>query len=228
MGKFSKYFNYLATGQFGKISDAMKEKTPYIVYHRGGASIFELCHQDFVSQTIEPVFPEGYQCRPVARDEMPVCADLFGLEVAEYYRRLETGDECYGVFEGNRPANINWIHRGACYVRGMGYLHNGSDKDYYIYGIMTAATEQGKGLYKNCLMEISRYLFGRRAEKLIQMVENGNAPVFHTLPKLGYKETEKIHNVTMAGIRRTIVTDLNKKRKSGRIFVKPPEGIFVI
>jgi hypothetical protein len=228
MGKFSKYFNYLATGQFGKISDAMKERTPYIVYHRGGASIFELKQDAFKSLAIEPVFPEGYQCRLAARDEMPACAELSGLKVGEYYRRLRAGDECYGVFEGNRPANINWIHRGSCYVRGMGYLHNGTDRDFYIYGIKTASTEQGKGLYKNCLIEISRYLFGHRAERLIQMVEDGNAPVFHTLPKQGYKETERIYNVTMAGIRRTIVTDLNKNRKTGRIFVKPPEGIFII
>ena len=159
---------------------------------------------------------------------MNACAELTGLKVEEYYRLFDAGDECYGVFRDGRPVNINWIHRGSCYIRGMGYLHKGSDKDYYIYGIKTADSEQGKGLYKNCLAEISRYLFGRRADKLIQMVEEGNAPVFHTLPKLGYNETLRIHNVTMAGLRRTIVTDINNKRKTGRIYLKPPEGTFVI
>ena len=68
MGKFFKYFNYLATGQFGKIGEALKEKTPYIVYHRGGASIFELNRENFEQNDIKPGFPEGYQCRPAARD----------------------------------------------------------------------------------------------------------------------------------------------------------------
>ena len=224
----SKFFGYLFSGRFGKIFSAVRERVPYTLYHRGGGSIFELTIDDHGAHDVRAKFHENYRCRPAIRDEMPASAKMTDLDTGEYYRRFDAGDICFTVFDNKRPANLNWIHRGSCYIRGMGYIHVGGEKDYYIYGIMTDSSERGRGLYKNCLIELARFLFDHGAEKLIQMVEDGNEPVLHTLPKLGYKRTTTIRHLTILGIKSTKVFDTVGGLLSRKLFVKPPDDMYII
>lgn len=228
MSSVSKFLSYFVSGKFGKIGSAVNERISCTVYHKGTASIFELSRADYVRAALRAEFPNGYQCRLTMLDEIPACTSLFDFSEEKYRRRFNAGDDCYGVFKDGRLVNFNWIHRGRCYVRGMGYLHEGGEKEYYIYGIMTIPSERGKGLYKNCLIEIADYLFRHGAERLIQMVEDGNASVFQTLPKLGYKKTMTIRNLTIMGIRRTVAVDSMGQEKTRKLFIAIPEDIYII
>jgi ribosomal protein S18 acetylase RimI-like enzyme len=228
MGDSSKLFKYLFTGQFGKLVRGFGDRFRRYIFHRAKAYIYELNIADNPSDNYEPTFPEGYRCRLMEKGDIPACAALSGHTAENFSRRIEAGDFCFGVFQDIRPANINWIHIGSTYVRGYGYIHTAGENDYYIYGIVTGMDERGKGLYKNCLKELTRYLQKRGAEKLIQLVEDFNAPVLHTLPKLGYSKTKIIQHTYLLGIKYCSTFDITTGRKSGNIFFRTPRRPYTI
>jgi ribosomal protein S18 acetylase RimI-like enzyme len=228
MSGTGKFFKYLFTGRFDKIGAAFAEWVPSVLYHRAAGWIFELDRKSHDSTKLTAQLPDGYNCRFAEREELHDCSKMIGLEVEEYYRRFEFGDRCYAVYTDIKPVNLNWIHAGSCYVRGMGYDHNAENDEYYIYGIMTDPSQRGKGLYKNSLIQLAEYLFNKDGSKLIQMVEDGNTAVLHTLPKLGYKKTKRLKHITLLGIRKTTVTDLADNSKKRKLFIFPPRELFII
>lgn len=228
MAGISKFIGYLFTGRFDKIAAAVRERIPSSIYHRAAGDIFELNSENYEKTKTQAQFPDGYICRFAEKDELADCSRMIGLDVGEYNRRFDNGNKCYAVFSANRPVNLNWIHKGSCFVRGMGYTHVANDNDYYIYGIMTDLSERGKGLYKNCLMELADYLFRKNAEHLIQMVEDGNTTVLHTLPKMGYKKTKRIRHLVVLGVRITSVTCLPSGHRVRKLFMFPPRDLFII
>jgi len=228
MGSLGKLFTYVRTSQFDKIGDAITERIPWWLFHSGSASLYELRRSDQITAKSGSVLPQGYVYRHAAREDMPACSRITGIDVSEYYRRLVAGDICYGVFAEDKPVNINWVHSGACYVRGMGYAHDGAAGDKYVYGIMTDPAERGKGLYKSCLVNLAGYLFETGAERIFQMVEEGNTPVLVTLPQLGYKKTHGIRHTTFCGVKRTVVVDLKADHTAARWFTSEPNDRFVI
>jgi len=228
MSSLAKLLTYVRTGQFGAIRDAINERIPWWLYHRSNAAIYVLYRSERMSTNIAGPLPQEFSCRLATRDEMPACSRITGLDVSEYYRRFDAGDICYGVFVGGRPVNINWVHSGPYFVRGMGYLGVASQSDRYVYGIMTDPAERGKGLYKSCLERLAEYLFANGAEQLVQLVEEGNTPVLKTLPQLGYVKTEEISYRSFMGIKRTRVTDCRSGRVTVRRFMFSPKDRFVI
>ncbi len=224
----SKFFKYLLTGQFCKLARGFIDSFRLYIFRSAKAYIYELNIAGEPLDGGDPTFPEGYQCRIMEKSDIPACAALSGHSVDEVDHRIEAGDFCFGVFQDNRPANINWIHIGSAYVRGYGYIHTAGENDYYIYGIVTDPDERGKGLYKNCLKELSRYLCKKGAEKLIQLVEDFNAPVLHTLPKLGYSKTKIAKYTFLLGIKYCSTFDITTGRTYGNIFFRTPRHPYTI
>lgn len=225
LGKFAKY---LCNRQFAQIVSSICERIPRWFYYKGRAYLFELAQSDRPLDVQPPSFPEGYLCRRVLNEEMFACSRLTGLNELECYRRLDAGDLCYGVFSPNSLANVTWVHAGSCFIRGLGYLHQGSVHDHYIYGIMTDHTERGKGLYTNCLRQVGTYLFNSDADKLAQMVEEGNIPVLKTLPQLGYRQTKCISHIVMLGVKRTVIRDVASGRVEKTWFFITSKDFFII
>jgi hypothetical protein len=224
MASLKKLTEYLFTGQFGRIASAVLERIPIWLFHRARAFIYET---DPVT-TDAPDLPDGYRCRPADESDLSALAEMTGLPESEYRRRFEAGEFCFGVFQGDRPANLNWVHRGTCYVRGAGFIWRAEPGHSYIYGIFTANSERGKGLYKKCLVHLANRLAADGSARLVQMVEDFNAPVLHTLPKLGYERTMTINHVRMFGIKYTKQVDHRDGRVQKRLFVGEPADLFPI
>ena len=228
MGALKQLTHYLATGQFRMIGRAIAERIPRWLFCRGEAFLFELIRQEADSRQADAIFPSGYTCRLIVREELPACSQLAGHDIGEFYRRYDAGEICFGVFAGSRPVNINWVHGGSCYVRGMGYLFGGTTSDRYIYGIMTDPAERGRGLYKNCLKQLARHLFAHGAERLVQMVEVQNAPVLTTLPHLNYRKTTQLSFLSVLGFKRRSERVPGARRGDARWFISEPKGQFPI
>lgn len=228
MGNMKKFLTYLLTGQFGRIASAVRERIPGWLFRHGQAYIFELVSPADRAY-IEPVeFPHGYQGRLARQEDMHACARAAGVAPEEYTRRFVDGEQCFAVFDGYRAVNLNWIHRGAYYVRGMGYLHNGARPERYIYGILTVPSERGKGLYKKSLVTMTRRLFEMNSEPLVQMAEADNAAVLHTLPKIGYSKTHSIRHISIIGIKYTVTMNLVENQVTRRLFLRAPRSVYVI
>ncbi len=228
MSSLGKLVSYMREGRFDQIGKAVSERVPRWLFYSGRAFVFTLSRSEWATKRVPISLPTGYRCRLATRDEMPACSRVTGFELSEYYRRYDAGDLCYGVFTDDRPVNINWVHSGICYIRGMGYDLDGASAEKYIYGIMTDPAERGKGLYKNCLTSLAEYLFLAGAERLIQMVEDGNTPVLNTLPQLGYTRIQEIRHSTVFGINRTRAIDFRTGRDSTRWYMRIPNDRFVI
>ena len=225
MSDLGKPVHWLLTGQFGKFCAAVSERVPLWLFHRTKAFLFEAL-PDAASGT--ELLPDGYLCRPAVRNDLTALSAMTGLPFYEYRRRFEQGDLCYAVFRSDRPVNLNWVHRGACYVRGAGFRLDEPPSRAYIYGIFTDPAERGRKLYQICLRHLAAYLADRSAAHLVQMVEADNAPVLHTLPRLGYIRTTTINHVRLLGIKYTMVHDERSGRVTRRLFVREPRDVFVI
>jgi len=195
-------------------------------YDRG--YIFELDRETFEEKRPRAVFPNSYESRLARPEEYAAVSRVADLPKEESARRTRAGDICFGVFEGDRPANVNWVHPGGCYVRGAGYIHRADKSEHYIYGIVTDPSERGKGLYKNALYDLAEYLFQDGATRLIQMAQDGNAPVLHSLPKMGYKMTKEYIHYRILGIKYTVSRNLSEGTGDRDIFITPPRDLFVI
>lgn len=228
VGPLAKFVKYLCNGQLSQIVSSISERIPRWLYYSGRAYIFELAQSDKLLDVRTLSLPEDYLCRMVQREGMFACSRLTGLDERECYRRLDAGDLCFGVFSPNGLANVTWVHTGSCFIRGMGYLFQGSVHDHYIYGIMTDYTERGKGLYTNCLRQVGIYLFNSNATRLVQMVEEGNKPVLKTLPQLGYRQTKCISHIVMLGVKRTVIRDVASGRVEKTWFFMTSKDFFII
>jgi len=192
------------------------------------AFIFEMEKAEYKKPAANTELTTNYQIRIAFRDEMPAVSLIAGVTPEESYRRFDNSNICFGVFEGSRPANINWALRGSCYVKGTGYIHRAGIDDYYIYGIVTDPAERGKGLYQRALIDMADYLFSKGANKLIQMAQDGNSPVLHSLPKLGYKLKKEIIHYRFLGVKYTVTRDFVGNRRHRDFFITPPKELFYI
>jgi len=225
MAGWKKLLEYLFTGQFGRIAQALSERTPLWLFHRWDASIFEAT---LTQPSTPPELPAGYQCRVATAADLEALSRLIGVPLVEYRRRFDSAELCYAVFDGTRPANLNWVHFGPCYVRGAGYVVAADPADAYIYHIYTDPSERGKGLYKKCLIHLANHLMARGSNRLIQMVEDGNAPVLHTLPQLGYSRKVTLRHRRLFGFSYTREVDELTGRVRRHWFCREPKGIFRI
>ncbi len=225
MSNARKFLGYLFSGRFGPIFRAIGERVPRSLYYHGRAFMFELTER---STEPPPDMGEGYECRLADPEHIPALTRITGLTAEEYSRRMERGELCYCVFAHDEPVNLNWIHQGAYYVRGMGFRRRVDSRHSYIYGIMTDPSQRGRKLYQKSLKHLAAFLFDRGATCVVQMAERDNAPVLHTLPKLGYVKTMAIRHFCLLGIKYTAVTDLVDRHTKRHLFVKHPTDEFMI
>jgi len=225
MGNLRKLSRYLVSGRFGDILNALQERIPKSLFYYGKAYIFEL--KDRPEGPL-PDLPDGYIYRKASRNDVPALSRASGVPADEYYRRLGSGDVCYGVFTADGAASLYWVHQGPCYVRGMGFTLRSESFDNYLYGIVTNPTERGKGLYQKGLVHLAAHLYDNGSTKLIQMTEEGNAPVLHILPKLGYCITMVVKHCRLLGFKYTTVIDLVDNRTRRSLFIRRRTGYCVI
>ena len=190
--------------------------------------LFELACQTFKGNNSDPSYPDGYLSRLATTEESSYIGGICDLPDSEINRRFESGDICFGVFNGSSPANVNWIHVGSCYVRGTGYIHRAEDNEKYVYGIVTDSSERGRGLYKNALIDLAHYLFKSDTSKIVQLAQEGNEPVLHSLPKLGYKLRKQITHFRILGIKYTVIRGIEDKTVRRDLFFREPKDIFFV
>ncbi len=206
-----------------EISGEILYRIPPWILRIGRVHVFELRKYNSLEEPLRPVFPSDCAARYVTRDEIPAVAVLARTSEVLCYDRFDRGEMCFAVFRRSRPVNITWIHLGSCYIRGVGYSHQGQENVAYIYGILTDPSERGKGLYRNALISLSHDLFRSQVERLVQFVEPDNIPVLHTLPTLGYVRTAAISHMTFLGVKYTKVRHFEDGTIETRIFVRPPD-----
>ena len=173
-------------------------------------------------------YPDGYRFRPARPEEAAACSRVTGIPVAENERRFAAGDACYVVERDGLVVLVQWVHDGPCYVRGLGYVHDGAPDERYVYGVVTDPAHRGRGLFRNALEHLDATLFSEGASRLVQIVMAGNTPVLKTFSRLGYRATHDLRSVLVLGVRWTVVTPVGREsgRRSWRIAAPP--GRFVI
>jgi GNAT superfamily N-acetyltransferase len=192
------------------------------------ADLFEL---DRPAGSVPPSrasYPAGYAFRRAGLDEAAACSRVTNVPVAEILRRHEAGDACYVVARGSRVATVLWVHEGPCYVRGLGYVHDGTRDEKYVYGVVTDPTERGKGLYRNAVEDLAARLFSEGATRLVRIVEAGNTPVLVTIARLGFRRSRTIACLLVLGVKRTVVTDAGRGGGERAWRILPPRDRFVI
>jgi GNAT superfamily N-acetyltransferase len=193
------------------------------------ASLFELHFNiEEACETGGIAIHNKYRFREAIIDDLPACAALTGFPVEEYRRRTRQGNRCYVVFYGDEPINLNWIHTGPYYVRGLGFMGEYNKGRGYLYNLFTHPNYRGEGLYKYALKKIINILAGQNITCFQQIVENDNPIPLAVLPTLGYKMTQTIMHTRICGLKITVVRDPSGKILSHKIFIFPPKNIFKI
>lgn len=192
------------------------------------AGVFELERPAGPVPPPRAAYPDGYVFRQAGREEAAACGRVANLPEAEVLRRHDAGDTCYVVARGSRPATVIWVHDGPCYVRGLGYLHDATAGEKYIYGVVTERAERAKGLYKNAMEELAARLFSAGATRLVRIVEAGNTPVLVTISRLGHRRTRSVETILLLGVTRTVVTTVDGAQRARTWRILTPGDRFVI
>ena len=174
-------------------------------------------------------FPDGYVLRRARLDDLPACAAMAGIPMAEYLRRHEAGDICYAIFHQQQPAAISWLHFGPCYVRGLGYRLDADEADCYAYGGFAVPAYRGKGLYKFLQRELIQIVRSMGSPRMWELVMHDNPAIQAMLSRLGYEMAAALRHVMLLGVRQTTIRDARghvKARQWG--FGAPPAEVFRI
>jgi GNAT superfamily N-acetyltransferase len=199
------------------------------IYGRGKAYLFELRLSAAILELPAPErHSDSLEFREITRDELPRCAALAELPLAEVRRRHEFGDRCFGFFAAGQSVNVNWLHFGSCYVYGPGLFLNLAGKDCYLYGVFTDPAHRGQGLYTQALAEIASQLRARGIERIVQVVEEGNDVPLRTLPRLGYRKTGIIRHTTIFSVKKTAMLGLDGRKVISQLYWRSPRGVFWI
>ncbi len=198
-------------------------------YRRATANLFELSNLGAAAHRQgKGDLPTGYVFRPVAAEELPACAELSGVALAECRRRLAAGDQCYAVFCGGCPVNLNWLHFGSCYVYGLGLRIEAPQSDCYLYNIYTSPACRGQGLYNCTQRQLLHMLADRGMSRIRQVVMVGNKVPTNALPKFGYLLSTVIRHITLGGLRVTVMHDTSSGAKAYQFSWTAPAEIFRI
>src|SRR5262245_53680646 len=66
-----------------------------------------------------PALPAGHSFRVAHPAELNDLCAIAGVSRQASKARWEAKDNCYAVFDGEQAVNMNWVHKGACFVRGL-------------------------------------------------------------------------------------------------------------
>jgi len=208
MDTLQKAFGYLIRFEHAKIWRALSARIPSWLYCRKAAYLYQLkLNAGELDYGCPMSLPEEYSFRQAASDDLAACSAMAGLSAEEFLRRHGAGDLCYCVFYRNQPVNVNWLHFGPCYVRGMGYRLHSDVSDCYVYGVVTSPDHRNIGLYKASQRELIRVVRSLASPRILQLVYANNVPVLATLPKLGYEILHVLHHRTVFGVKWTTLRD---------------------
>lgn len=225
---FGKIFGYLIKGDFVSLKKAVRQRIPRKFYYKNKAYIFKIDKQQWAEKRLTFSYPENYKSRKFNDTDLENATNFTGHTIESYREKLDASNIAFGVLENDRPVNINWVAFGDCYVRGMGYTHKAETNDAYIYGIVTDPNQRGKGLYKNCLIDLGDYLFNGKSENVYQLVEYDNVPVLKTLPKLGYEKIIEMSYKIIFGVKFLKVYDLAAGKSESKTFISEPKDYLII
>jgi hypothetical protein len=208
MRNLGKAIGALGRLEFGRLWAELIERLPVWWFRRERAFLFALDAEGIDRGAKgEPLLPDGYAIRQAAFDDLTTYERALETSASESRRRFDGGDLCYAVVRDDAIANITWLHFGPCYIRGLAFLVRAAPTDCYLYGVVTARTFRGQGLYKGSQLALLDVLRQRGTTRILQLVMDGNAPVLATLPKLGYRRIAVLRHSTFLGLQRTRLND---------------------
>ncbi len=229
MASIRTFLQYMADADFNGLLNAFVRRMPRWLYRRAVADFFQLSLDRLIEiPNKQSAMLAGSVLRKATREDSQGCAALSGILTEEFQRRVAEGDQCLVSYLDDRPVNLTWLHFGRCYVRGVGLLVNAKDGDCYIYGVVTMPQYRGKGLYKHTQSELLRLLRARGISRVFQVVEEGNTIVLKTLPRFGYRPTQRVTSTTWLGVTRTVVHSDNTRTVLYRWYSSVPTGVFWI
>ena len=224
-----KAVQYLLHGQFGPLLAGLQRRLPPFLFRYSRGDLFELhCPSTLQPPQNAACFPADYDLSEFYSEHIEICAALSGLPSHELRRRFENGDRCIGVVQSDQPVNVNWLHYGSCYVRGLGLRIDLGTNDCYLYGVVTATEHRGKGLYRQSQLKLIQLLQSGGLNRIVQLVEKGNEVPLKTLPKLGYQLLWSIRHLTIMGVQRTIILDTQGRVISRQYHLRQPADVVCI
>jgi hypothetical protein len=182
----------------------------------------------FAGEINEEPLPAGCGFRLATTAEMPDCAAMAQASTVEYRRRVRCGDQCYAVFQGNRPVNINWLHFGSCYVRGLGLLIEADAAQCYLYNVFTDRACRRQGLYANTQLRLIKALAARGVQGIRQVVMRENTAPQLALPKWRYELAQIVRHRCVLGTRLTSLFDRHGQLLERRLFWRIPTDVYQI
>lgn len=102
---------------------------------------------------------------------------LTGIPIISLQNRLSSGDMCYiarDTSHSNKLVHTRWVHRGHCYIKGLGYKLVIDNNSAYIYWGYTHSDARSNGLSTASLYQISEDLKQNNVTKIYGFIDNCN------------------------------------------------------
>jgi len=163
--------------------------------------------------------------------DMDEVGAIIGYPAAELIRRLDQGGCCLvtrDVANNNRIINVQWFHRGDCYVRGLGLRVQIGNTSGYTYGSFTIPEYRLRGVFQTALNDAIRLLSKDGVKRVFCLIESHNETSHRLHVRLGYRIAAEVTHVAILGVKLTQVRDNVSGNRSLSVFLHHPDDIYLI
>jgi len=152
---------------------------------------------------------------------------ITNIRETELKRRLNMGDSCYFVKDitnNDKIVNIIWVHRGSCYIKGLGFDLELPYNSAYLYGGFTTQEARMKGIFNTALKIVYDTLVSQGIPNIYGLVESWNRSAYNYHLRLNFKPVGKITFFIILFIKASIYTNLEIGRKKIKVFLFFPKN----
>jgi hypothetical protein len=144
----------------------------------------------------------GFQTRFASREELLRAASdpevAAEMDAAFVQDALTRGDDCFGIFDGERLASFGWYSNQPTAIAGDLCLH--FDPSWvYMYKGYTLKDYRGKRLHGVGMSLALRAYTGRGARGLISYVKSNNFQSLRSIHRMGYRMFGDVYAVRAVG-----------------------------
>jgi hypothetical protein len=146
-------------------------------------------------------------------------------------QRIRGGDWGYVTRDsenGNRIVTVQWIHVGACYIRGYGLHLNISDRVAYIYGALSAKEIRLLGVFNSAFKNVCDILKEINVNEIVGLVEFFNDSAYNYHLRSNFSDAATVTFVKFLGVKCSVWKDAANGQTKTRVFIRSPRGVAII
>jgi hypothetical protein len=219
-------FGFLSTGDTSQFLHEVAKIIPAWIFKYNAGTIMATSSPKIVFRNYK-----NYISSPADIGDAPEISRLTGVSEATLLKRFEIGDKCYiirDIGNDNRIINVEWGHRGACFIRGFGLNLNMGSDSIYLYGAYTLPEARMKGIFNTTFKDIYEFYKKENVTHIYALVEHENHYSYNLHQRLNFKPEIRVIYISILCFKFSCYKNFNNRKRRIKMFITAPQNMILI